>query len=76
MKQKIEHLLYAIEAIGGLIVYDIASRMGFAQTHALVAKCPVVKRRPSDEATARICARWLKRPCGTSSVSCACRSLP
>jgi Transglutaminase-like superfamily len=55
MKQKLGHVLYAVEAIGGLIVYDITSRMGFARTHALVARCPVVKRRPSEEVTARIC---------------------
>jgi len=55
MEQKIRHLLYSIEAIGGLIVYDISSRLGFARTHALVARCPVVKRRPSEEVTAGIC---------------------
>jgi hypothetical protein len=67
MKQKIRHLLYAIEAIGGLIVYDIAARMGFARTHALVAKCPVVRQRPSEEvagicaAVAEACVWYVKR---------------
>ena len=56
MRQKIGNLLYAIEAIGGLMVYDLASCLGFARTRALVAKCPVVKRRLGEEATARICA--------------------
>lgn len=55
MWQTTRHILYTIEAIGGLIVYDIVSRMGFARTHSLVAKCPVVKRRANDEMTARIC---------------------
>lgn len=55
MWQTIRHLVYTIEAIGGLIVYDIVARMGFARTHSLVAKCPTVKRRADDEATARIC---------------------
>ena len=56
MKKAIGHLLYSIEAIGGLIVYDLASRMGVARAHALVARCPVVKRRPTEEVTPRICA--------------------
>lgn len=55
MKQKIGHVVYAIEAIGGLMVYDVVARMGFARTYALVAKCPVVRWRPTEEATARIC---------------------
>jgi hypothetical protein len=56
MKKTIGHLVYTIEALGALVVYDIASRVGFAQARALVASCPVVRRRPGEEATARICA--------------------
>lgn len=56
MKQTIGHLVYTIEAIGGLVVYDLVSRMGFARTHKLVARCPVVRRSPTEEVTARICA--------------------
>lgn len=50
------HLIYTIEAIVGLIIYDLASHMGFARSHTLVGQCPVVKRRPADEVTGRICA--------------------
>jgi hypothetical protein len=53
--KKIGDVFYAIEAIGGLMVYDIVARMGFARTYALVAKFPVVKRRPAEQATPRIC---------------------
>ena len=56
MKQKIEHFLLALEAIVALMVYDVASRMGFARTRALVARCPVVRWKPTDEKTVRICA--------------------
>ena len=56
MKQKIEHVLYSIEALGGLMVYDISARLGFRQTHTLVSKCPVLKRRHSEDSTSRICA--------------------
>ena len=55
MRSKIRHHVYAIEAIGGLMFYDLASRLGFGRTRTLVAKCPVVRRKHSDEATAKIC---------------------
>lgn len=54
--KKLGHFVYAIEAIGGLMVYDVVARMGFARTYALVARCPVVRWRSAEEATARICA--------------------
>jgi len=56
MMRRIRHVIHTLEAFGGLIVYDVVARMGFAKTHALVAKCPVAKRRPTNEATVRICA--------------------
>ncbi|HKG46747.1 MAG TPA: lasso peptide biosynthesis B2 protein [Pyrinomonadaceae bacterium] len=53
--KKLRHVVYAIQAIGGLMVYDLVVRLGFARTHALVAKFPVLKRRPAEQSTAGIC---------------------
>lgn len=53
--KKLRHVVYAIQAIGGLMVYDVVARMGFARTHALVAKFPVAKRRTTEQSTPGIC---------------------
>ena len=64
--KKLSHVVYAIQAIAGLMVYDVVARMGFAQTHAFVAKCPTAKRRPAEtpricDAVAEACVWYVKR---------------
>lgn len=53
--EKLRHVFYSIQAIAGLMVYDVVARLGFARTHALVAKFPVVKRTPPEQSTPGIC---------------------
>jgi hypothetical protein len=54
--KKLRHVIYALQAIGGLMVYDVVARMGFARTHALVARFSVAKRRPTEQSTPGICS--------------------
>ncbi len=56
--QALNHLTHArftIEALTGLVLYDLVAVMGFARTHALVRRCPTVKRRRRHDPTSQIC---------------------
>jgi hypothetical protein len=49
------HAIFTMEAIGGLVLYDIVALMGFARAHALVKRCPVLRRKPPEDLTPRLC---------------------
>lgn len=49
------HVLYTVEAMVGLVVYDIVASLGFARAHALVRRCPTLKRQTAQDLTPRIC---------------------
>jgi hypothetical protein len=49
------HTIYTAEALVGLLIYDLVSLMGFTRAHAMVKRCPVLKREVSDDASRRIC---------------------
>lgn len=53
--KRIKHVTHTLEALIGLMLYDIVSLMGFSRTYSLVKRCPVVNRRPADAASAHIC---------------------
>ena len=44
-----------LEAIAGLIVFDLLSMRGFPFVYAFTRARPIARRRPSPEVTARVC---------------------
>jgi hypothetical protein len=49
------YLVYTVEAIVGLLVYDLTSSLGFAKAYASVKRCPVFKRKAPEDMSQRIC---------------------
>lgn len=49
------HVAYTLEAIVGLLLYDVVSAVGFSRTHAVVKRCPTLRRRAPVDATPRLC---------------------
>jgi hypothetical protein len=54
-RQALVHTVHTLEAIAGLVLYDAVSLLGFARSHALVRRCPTLKRQPAEDVTPRIC---------------------
>lgn len=48
--------ILVVEAMAGLVVYDVVATMGFMRTHALVRRWPTFRRRRALDPTQRICA--------------------